>query len=95
MTAYVIFDIKVNNPDGYEDYKKLAPPAILKYGGKYIARGGEKKILEGDWNPERVVILEFENINNAKKWINSPEYEVARKLRHKYASSNVIVVQGL
>tara|TARA_B100000700_G_C14309902_1_gene518800 strand:- start:123 stop:410 length:288 start_codon:yes stop_codon:yes gene_type:complete len=95
MTAYVIFDIKVNNPDGYEDYKKLAPPAISKYGGKYIARGGEKKILEGDWNPERVVILEFENINNAKKWINSPEYEVARKLRHKYASSNVIVVQGL
>ena len=95
MTAYVIFDIKVNNPDGYEDYKKLAPPAISKYGGKYIARGGEKKILEGDWNPERLVILEFENINNAKKWINSPEYEVARKLRHKYASSNVIVVQGL
>ncbi len=94
MTAYVIFDIKVNNPDGYEDYKILAPSAISKYGGKYIARGGEKEVLEGDWNPERVVILEFENINNAKKWIDSPEYKVARKLRHKYASSNVIVVQG-
>ena len=94
MTAYVIFDIKVNNPDGYEDYKILAPSAISKYGGKYIARGGEKEVLEGDWNPERVVILEFENINNAKKWIDSPEYKVARKLRHKYASSNIIVVQG-
>ena len=94
MTAYVIFDIKVNNPDGFEDYKILAPSSISKYGGKYIARGGEKEVLEGDWNPERVVILEFENINNAKKWIDSPEYKVARKLRHKYASSNVIVVQG-
>tara|TARA_Y100001970_G_C14199017_1_gene839963 strand:+ start:546 stop:833 length:288 start_codon:yes stop_codon:yes gene_type:complete len=95
MTAYVIFGIKINNPDGYEDYKKLAPATISKYGGKYIVRGGEKEILEGDYAPERVVMLEFENIDNAKKWINSPEYEVAKKLRHKYASSNVIVVQGL
>ena len=95
MTAYVIFDINVTDPEGYEDYKKLAPPAISKYGGKYIARGGKSEILEGNWNPERVVILEFENIENAKQWIESPEYEEARLLRHKYASSHVIVVEGL
>ena len=95
MTAYVIFDINVTDPEGYEDYKKLAPPAISKYGGKYIARGGKSEILEGNWNPERVVMLEFENIENAKQWIESPEYEEARLLRHKYASSHVIVVEGL
>jgi len=51
MAAYVIFDINVTDPEGYEDYKKLAPPAISKYGVKYIARGGKSEILEGNWNP--------------------------------------------
>ena len=95
MAAYVIFDVTVNDLQGYEDYKKLAPLAISSFGGKYLARGGKSEILEGNWNPERVVILEFENIENAKNWIESPEYERARLLRHKYASSNVIVVEGL
>ena len=95
MSAYVIVDIIVNDPDNYEDYKKLAPPAIAAYGGKYIARGGKSEILEGSWTPERVVILEFESIENAKKWIDSPEYREARALRHRYASSNMIVVEGL
>ncbi len=95
MAAYVILDITVNDPAKYEDYKKLAPPAIEAYGGKYLVRGGSMEILEGDWKPNRVVILEFQSIEMAKNWINSPEYSDARALRHQTTTSHAIVVDGL
>ena len=95
MSAYVIVDITVTDPERYEDYKKLAPPAIAAYGGKYVVRGGKSEKLEGNWEPNRIVILEFESTENAKEFINSPEYREARALRHETASSNMIVVEGL
>ena len=95
MSAYVIADITVNDPERYEEYKKLAPPAIAAYGGKYLARGGKSEKLEGNWEPDRVVILEFESIEKAKEWLDSQEYRKARTLRHKTASSKMIVVEAL
>ena len=95
MAAYVILDITVNDPAKFEDYKKLAPPAIEAYGGKYLVRGGSMEILEGDWKPNRIVILEFQSIEMAKNWINSPEYSDARALRQQTATSHAIVVDGL
>jgi len=95
MTAYVIFDVEVTNPVEYEGYKQLAAPTVALYGGKYIVRGGQTETLEGNWSPKRIVVLQFENIERAKAWINSPEYSEARDLRHKYAVSNAIVVEGV
>ncbi len=95
MTAYVIVDIDVHDPVGYEEYKKLAPSAIELYGGKYIARGGKTETLEGDWSPKRLVILQFENSEQAKQWLNSPEYRAARKLRHQTTNSQMVVIEGL
>ena len=95
MSAYVVIEIVVKNPEGYEEYKVLAPPAIAAYGGKYIARGGRSENLEGSWQPNRIVILEFESIEKAKQWLDSEEYKEAKALRHKYASSNAIVVEGV
>jgi uncharacterized protein (DUF1330 family) len=95
MAAYIIVDIDVKDAAGYEEYKKLAPPSIAAHGGKYLVRGGEVEILEGDWFPNRFVILEFESVARAKQWLNSPEYSAAKKLRHKNAVSNMIVVEGV
>ncbi len=95
MSAYVVIEIIVKNPEGYEEYKMLAPPTIAAYGGKYIARGGRAENLEGSWQPNRIVILEFESLEKAKTWINSKEYQEARALRHKYATSKTIVVEGI
>ncbi len=95
MAAYVIVDITVTDPVGYEEYKKLAPPAVAAYGGKYLARGGKVETLEGDWAPTRLVILEFESAERAKQWLESPEYSAGRQLRHKTATSNMIVVEGV
>ena len=95
MSAYVVAEIEVDNPEGYEEYKKLAPPPIAAYGGKYIARGGRVANLEGDWQPNRIVILEFESVEKAKQWLDSDEYRGAKALRHKYATTNMIVVEGV
>lgn len=95
MSAYLIADITVTDQERYEDYKKLAPPAIAAYGGKYVVRGGKSEKLEGNWEPNRIVILQFESTEKAKEFINSPEYREARALRHETASSNMIVVEGL
>ncbi len=94
MTAYVIVDIEVIDLEGYKEYIKLAPTSVILYGGKYIARGGRNETLEGNWRANRLVILEFENLEKVKAWLNSPEYAPARVLRHKYARTNMVVVEG-
>ena len=94
MTAYVIVDIEVTDPEGYKEYVKLAPEAVKLYGGKYIARGGQTETLEGEWQAKRLVILEFLSVEQAKIWLNSPEYAPARALRHQYARTNMVVVEG-
>ena len=95
MTAYVIVDINVTDPVRYEDYKKLAAPTVEMYGGKYIARGGKTELLEGDWAPTRLVILQFETIEQAKTWHDSVEYSEAKSLRHETAISNMVVIEGV
>ena len=95
MNAYIILDIEVTDPEGYANYKELALPTVLEYGGRYLVRGGQAENLEGQWQPKRIVLLEFPSIDQAKAWLNSPEYAPARTLRHKYAISNSILVEGL
>jgi len=95
MPAYVIAEMKITDAAGYEEYKRLAPPAIAKYGGRYLARGGETAVLEGDWTPSRLVILEFESLEKAKAWYESPEYGLARKAREGKATMRLVVTAGL
>jgi uncharacterized protein (DUF1330 family) len=95
MTAYVIMDIEVTDPEGYKEYVKLAPPVAILYGGKHLTRGGANETLEGDWQAKRLVILEFPSVEQAKAWLNSPEYAPARALRNKYTRTNMVVVEGI
>jgi uncharacterized protein (DUF1330 family) len=94
MTAYVIVDIEVLDHENYREYIRLAPETVKHYGGGYIARGGQNETLEGEWHAKRLVILEFESISSAKKWLDSPEYAPVKALRHKYARTNMVVVEG-
>jgi uncharacterized protein (DUF1330 family) len=95
MPAYVIVDIDIHDPSLYEEYKKAAPSSIALYGGKYLARGGACEILEGNWLPKRLVILEFESMARAKQWLESQEYSVARGMRHKSADTKMVVLDGI
>ena len=94
MAAYVIVEIEVVDPVGYEEYKKQAAATVHKYGGKYIVRGGKTEVLEGNWKPKRIVILEFPTMGRAKEWLNCEEYREPRKKRHATAKTNMLVIEG-
>ena len=95
MPAYVIVEIDIVDPVGYEEYKKLAGATVEKHGGRYIVRGGPVETLEGDWNPKRIVILEFQSMQRAKEWLNCEEYREPRKMRHRTAKTKMILVEGM
>ena len=94
MSAYIVVQINVTDPATYERYKELAPPSISKYGGRYIVRGGRSEILEGGWQPSRLVILEFPDMERAKAWWASPEYAEAKALRIEASDSEMLVIEG-
>ena len=95
MPAYVIVEIDIHDPAGYEKYKKLAGATVEKYGGKYIIRGGRTEVLEGDWTPKRIVVLQFDSPQHAKDWLDSEEYREPRKMRHRTARTNMILIEGM
>ena len=94
MTAYVLNDMEITDPALFEEYKKLSPATVAQYGGRFLARGGRTELLEGDWSPKRLVILEFPSVEQARAWIDSVEYAPAKRLRHLAANSNMIVIEG-
>jgi uncharacterized protein (DUF1330 family) len=95
MPAYVLVEISVHNPEEYEDYKKLSLPSLQPFNGKFIVRGGKTITLEGDWNPERMVILEFPAKELALEWWNSDIYAKAKAIRQRSASTRMIVLEGI
>lgn len=95
MPAYVITDIHIHDPEGYKDYVELMPPTLELYGGRFLARGGASELLEGELQPNRIVVLEFPNTAQAKKWLASPEYAPAKAIRHRCSTARMIVTEGL
>ena len=95
MAAYVIVEIEVVDPVGYEEYKKKAAATVHAHGGKYIVRGGATEVLEGDWKPKRIVILQFDSMERAKEWLNCEEYREPRAMRHRTAKTNMVLVDGM
>lgn len=93
--AYVIAQATVTDPDQYEKYKALAGAAVAHYGGRYVVRGGGTHLLEGDWAPPRLVVLEFDSLAQAQRFYDSPEYRAARAQRQGAATMNMLVVEGI
>ena len=94
MSAYVIGDIEVTDPAGYEEYRKQVLSVVTKYGGKFIVRGGKVDAREGGWNPKRIVLVEFPSLAQAQKWYDSEEYRPLIKLRQKASKGRLIIVEG-
>jgi uncharacterized protein (DUF1330 family) len=95
MSAYVIVETDVSDPEQYERYKAAATGAVAAAGGGHIVRGGELTVLEGDWQPSRLVVLEFEDLAAAERWYHSERYQEARKLREGAARLRMVAVQGV
>lgn len=94
MPAYIINDMDVLDPALLEEYKKLTPATVAQFGGRFLARGGALSVLEGAWQPKRLVILEFPDKAAAEAWASSAEYAPAKAMRQRAARSNVVVVEG-
>ena len=95
MSAYVIADVNVTDPDLFAEYRRRVPATIEKYGGRFVVRGGAVETKEGGWSPSRVVVVEFPSIDQARKWYHSPEYAPALALRLKAAETKLIFVEGV
>ena len=95
MAAYVIVETDVTDPEQYEQYKAASPAAIAAGGGRFLVRGGELVVLEGDWQPPRLVMLEFEGLEAARRWYESAAYQEAKKLREGAARFRAVAVEGI
>jgi uncharacterized protein (DUF1330 family) len=95
MPAYVIAETEVTDPERYEQYKAAVPAAIAAGGGRFLVRGGELVVLEGDWQPSRLVVLEFADLAAAKRWYESHDYQETKKLREGAGRVRMVAVQGV
>ncbi len=95
MSAYLIVQVEVTEPGEYDEYKKMVPPSLAAYGGKFVVRGGACETLEGSWQPTRLVVLEFPSMAKAKQWWASAEYRDAKAIRQRTAKTEMILVEGI
>ena len=94
MSAYIIVDIDVHDPEQYKEYVSVAPRFVEKHEGKYIVRGGNVAVAEGNWHPQRLVVVEFPSTEHAHAFLQDPDYQSVAAMRHAAATSNLIVVEG-
>jgi uncharacterized protein (DUF1330 family) len=94
MSAYVIAEIEVTDPAGYEEYRKQVLPVVTKYGGRFLVRGGKVDPKEGGWAPKRLVVLEFPSMEQAQRFYGSPEYAPLIRLRQNASKGKLVLVEG-
>jgi uncharacterized protein (DUF1330 family) len=95
VPAYVIANVSVKEPVRYEEYRRLVGPTLSKYGGRFIARGGAIEVLEGEWRPNRLVIVEFPSMERAREWWHSPEYAEAKAIRQATSDGTLLILEGV
>ena len=94
MAAYIIANIKVADPDVFDEFQEKIPAVVEKYQGRYLARGGKAERMEGNWKPSTLVILEFPSMDLARQFYYSDDYRPLMEIRHKSSKSDVIFVEG-
>lgn len=94
MAVYMILEIEVTDPETYASYVAQAPATVAQYGGRYLVRGGAVTPVDGQWRPERMVVLEFPSMADYERWVTSPEYAAIAPLRERSTNGRVIVVEG-
>ena len=95
MPGYIIAELEITDPAGFEEYRKQVSATIQKYGGRYVVRGGATQTLEGDWQPGRLVVTEFSSVEQARRWYDSDEYRGPKALRIKTTRSRVVLAEGV
>jgi uncharacterized protein (DUF1330 family) len=95
MTAYVIFDVEINDPKRYQEFMSGVKPALEQAGARYLVRGGAHKVYEGDWEPRRIVLLELPSVAAWESFYNGPTYQGLKSIRDACSSARLVGVEGL
>jgi uncharacterized protein (DUF1330 family) len=95
VPAYQIGNLTVEDPEGFAEYSTRASEMVERYGGRYLARGGAVEVLEGGWTPNRVVLIEWESVEHARRWYESDEYKAIADIRRRCAKTDLVLVEGL
>ncbi len=95
MAAYFIVNLDIRDPERFETYRQRVAPLVEEHGGRYLVRGGAHEVIEGDWNPERIVVVEFPSVERAHEWYRSAEYQELAAMRMRAAPSQVVLVEGV
>jgi uncharacterized protein (DUF1330 family) len=95
VAAYVVVDVKRTDPERAARYSEMSGPSVERHGGRFLARGGALRVLEGDWEPERLVVIKFASMNAAQAWFDSDDYREARAVREGAGIWRMIVVNGV
>ena len=94
MTAYLVLDLTVNDLRDFLPYVEAIPAFIAKHGGRYASRGADPVVMEGDWSPQRLVILEFPSRGQAQAFLSDPEAQDLFARRHRSTASRLVLVDG-
>jgi uncharacterized protein (DUF1330 family) len=95
VPAYVIGSVTIQDAEAFAEYASQVPAVIERYGGRYCARGGAVEVLEGSWSPPRLAVLEFDSVEQAKRWYESDEYQELAAIRQRSADTDLVLVEGL
>jgi uncharacterized protein (DUF1330 family) len=94
MPAYIVGDITVTDPDRYKDYTAHTESSLEPFGGHFIVRGGASDVLEGDWQPGRLVVIEFPSAQAARDWYASDRYREILPIRQEASTGSLVLVEG-
>ena len=94
MAGYILADVEVTDSEMFAEYRKMVSATVEQYGGRYVVRGGDVEVMEGDFEPNRTVVIEFDSVERAHEWYDSPEYAPAKQLRFKCANTNLLIADG-
>ena len=95
MAAYVIVDIEVTDPAGFDEYRQRVPATLAAHEGRFLVRGGALEVVEGSWRPRRLVVLEFPSLAQARRWYDSEEYREPKAMRLRTSKGNIVFVEGV
>ena len=95
MPAYCFVNLHIHDPEGYAEYRKRTLATIEAFGGRFLVRGGEVEVKEGDWRPGRVILLEFPSMEVARRWYDSPQYQAIIGYRTSTATTDLVFLEGL
>ncbi len=95
MSAYLIAQMEVTDPETYEEYRGQVAPTVERYGGRFLVRGGAVQELEGEWTAKRMVVIEFPDMASLREWYQSDEYERLKRIRQSSSTATVLAVEGV